>query len=128
MKEAMEPLFIKYNVNLVVSGHDHAYMRTLPMAFGKPDPSGSSPVYLTVGAGGNREGHIKGFRHRHPEVWVAKRDRWEYGYANLQIANITHALLEWVRDGTTSDGIHDRVWLINQHVNLAVASKVISIQ
>jgi hypothetical protein len=37
-------------------------------------------------------------------------------------------LLEWVRDGTTSDGIHDRVWLINQHVNLAVASKVISIQ
>jgi hypothetical protein len=29
MQQAMEPLFVHHNVNLVVSGHCHAYMRTM---------------------------------------------------------------------------------------------------
>jgi acid phosphatase type 7 len=57
MKQAMEPLFIQYGVNLVLCGHDHAYMRTYSMAYGQVDPSGKSPIYLTLGTGGNREHH-----------------------------------------------------------------------
>jgi len=116
MKESMEPLLVKYGVNLVVSGHDHAYMRTKSLAYGKVDPTGRSPIYLTVGAGGNREQHSRSYKNEsHPEPWVAKRDRYEYGYGNLVVANATHARFKWVRDGTTTVGIQDDVWLENPH-------------
>ena len=116
MKEAMEPLFIQYKVNLIVSGHDHAYLRTKSLAYGKVDDTKESPVYVTVGAGGNHEGHAGGYRNDVPESWVSKRDIKEYGFGQAHFANATHALWTWVRDGTTTEGIHDRVWLVNPHV------------
>ena len=114
MLESMEPLFVKYHVNIVVSGHDHAYMRTHSMIGNKLDVFGNGPIYFTLGAGGNREEHSKGYIHRKPEPWVAKRDNYEYGFGNLFLANQTHAHFSWVRDGTTERGIQDDVWLKNQ--------------
>lgn len=114
MLESMEPLFVQYQVNLIVSGHDHAFMRTHPMVGSQRDPSKKGPVYLTLGAGGNREQHSKGYIHDIPEDWVAKRDDTEYGYGHLFVANRTHAHFNWVRDGTTQDGTRDSVWLENQ--------------
>jgi acid phosphatase type 7 len=114
MLESMEPLFVKYHVNLVLSGHDHAFLRTHPMVGGKLDLSGKGPVYLTLGAGGNREGHPEGYINDVPESWVAKRDNYEYGYGNLFVANATHAHFTWVRDGTTTQGVQDDVWFMNQ--------------
>ena len=113
MFQTMEPLFVEYQVNIVVSGHDHAYLRTLPMKGMEIDDKG--PIYLTLGAGGNREQHSKGYIHPEPEEWVVKRDIWEYGFGHLQIPNATHALLTWVRDGTTTEGVRDAVWLQNQY-------------
>ena len=112
MKEAMEDLFIQYRVNLIISGHDHAYMRTYPMVHGKRDPTG--PIYLTLGAGGNREGHPWGYRQFHPEEWVAKRDMTEYGYGHFHIANKTHALFRWMYDNDKTAGFRDIVWFENQ--------------
>ena len=115
MKEHMEPLFVEYGVNLIVSGHDHAYMRTHPLAFG--NVTKDAPVYLILGAGGNREEHTRGYLHPdQAEPWVAKRDRFEYGYGHLKVPNATHAFFQWVRDGTTDEGIRDRVWFVNPHV------------
>ena len=111
MLQSMEPLFVKYNVNLVLSGHDHAYMRTTPMV--GMDRSDTGPIYLTLGAGGNREEHAHGYIHNTPEDWVVKRDRKEYGYGHLFLANATHAQFHWVRDATTKDGIRDDVWIEN---------------
>ena len=117
MRATMEPLFVKYGVNLVFSGHDHAYLRTHPMAYGKTDPDGKSPIYFIVGAGGNREMHARAYiNETQPEEWVAVRDRFEYGYGNLFVQNATHAYFTWVRDGTTDAGAHDSVWLENKHV------------
>jgi len=113
MKKAMEPLFVQYSVNLVVSGHDHAYMRTHPLAYGQVDPS--APIYLTLGAGGNREQHSEGYRHENPEEWVAARTLNDYGYGHLYIPNATHAMFNWVRDGVSKDGIRDHVWISNTH-------------
>ena len=117
MLESMEPLFVKYHVNLVVSGHDHAYMRTHSMKGLKTvDPTGRSPIYLTLGAGGNREEHSAGYIHPdRQEEWVIKRDISEYGYGHLFLANATHGHFHWVRDGTTDEGIHDDVWFENQY-------------
>lgn len=116
MRKSMEPLFIKYGVNLVFSGHDHAYMRTHHLAYGKTDLNGTSPIYFIVGAGGNREQHSRGYIHNKPEEWVAIRDRFEYGYGSLFVPNATHGYFAWVRDGTTEAGAHDNVWLENKHV------------
>ena len=117
MKKHMEPLFVVYGVNLIVSGHDHAYSRSHPVAFDKRDPSNKAPVYLTVGAGGNREQHSRAYLHpEQPEEWVATRDHSEYGYGNWFIQNATHSHFNWVRDGTTTKGVQDHVWFVNPHV------------
>lgn len=115
MKKSMEPLFVEYGVNVIVSGHDHAYSRSHPLAFDKVD-NDKGVIYLTVGAGGNREQHTRAYLHPEPEEWVAKRDHFEYGYGNLYMENATHAHYNWVRDGTTDEGVQDHVWLTNIHV------------
>ena len=79
------------------------------------DPSEKGPIYLTLGAGGNREQHPPAYIHPEPEDWVVKRDRFEYGYGKLTVKNTTHAHFQWVRDGTTSKGVQDDVWLSNQY-------------
>ena len=63
LREAWVPLFDRYQVDLVISGHVHAYERTNPMRAGQPTrqaPSGDTvnPVtdgttYICVGGGGN---------------------------------------------------------------------------
>lgn len=112
MKEAMEPLFVEYGVNVVFSGHDHAYMRSHPMVDGKVKKEG--PMYVIVGAGGNREGHSD-YLHKHPEKWVAVRDVKEYGYGHFHAYNATHAHFHWVRDGNHKHGVKDHVWIENTH-------------
>ena len=114
MRESMEPLFNQYGVNLVVSGHDHAYMRSQPMADGKVDPTGAAPTYVIVGAGGNREGHSN-YAHKHAEDWVDVRDKKEYGYGHFHAYNATHAHWHWIRDGNHKHGVKDHVWIENHH-------------
>lgn len=43
IREVLEPLFLKYNVSVVLTGHDHFYERTVPQ---------QGIVYFVVGAGG----------------------------------------------------------------------------
>ena len=43
LKRAIEPLFIRYNVSVVMSGHDHTYERTKPQ---------QGIVYFVAGSGG----------------------------------------------------------------------------
>jgi 3',5'-cyclic AMP phosphodiesterase CpdA len=50
LREVLEPLFLKYNVSVVFTGHDHFYERTKPQ---------KGIVYFVVGAGGKlRKGNI----------------------------------------------------------------------
>jgi len=113
MQQAMEPLFIQYNVNLIISGHCHAYMRTHALAYNQVDQNG--PIYIIVGAGGNREGHTSGYQHDTPEEWVVKRDHEEFGYGRLHFRNSTYAHWSWVRDGTTPNAVRDDAWIVNRH-------------
>jgi 3',5'-cyclic AMP phosphodiesterase CpdA len=45
VKEELEPLFVKYGVNLVFGGHDHVYERTVPIR---------GVTYVVSGGGGRR--------------------------------------------------------------------------
>ena len=50
LREVLEPLFLKYNVSVVLTGHDHFYERTKPQ---------KGIVYFVVGSGGQlRAGNI----------------------------------------------------------------------
>ena len=50
IRTALEPLFLKYNVSVVLTGHDHFYERTKPQ---------KGIVYFVVGSGGQlRKGNI----------------------------------------------------------------------
>jgi Calcineurin-like phosphoesterase. len=50
LREVLEPLFIKYNVSVVLTGHDHFYERVKPQ---------KGIVYFVVGSGGQlRKGNI----------------------------------------------------------------------
>jgi len=50
LREVLEPLFVKYNVSVVLSGHDHFYERIKPQ---------SGIVYFVAGSGGQlRKGNI----------------------------------------------------------------------
>ncbi|KAM7253315.1 hypothetical protein ACFE04_025933 [Oxalis oulophora] len=53
MRVAMEELLYQYGVDLVFSGHVHAYERSNRVYNYTLDPCG--PVYITIGDGGNRE-------------------------------------------------------------------------
>jgi calcineurin-like phosphoesterase family protein len=50
LREVLEPLFVKYNVSVVLNGHDHFYERVKPQ---------KGIVYFVVGSGGElRKGNI----------------------------------------------------------------------
>jgi hypothetical protein len=50
-REALEPLFVKYNVSVVFTGHDHIYERTKPQ---------QGIVYFVTGSGGKlRRGNLE---------------------------------------------------------------------
>lgn len=107
-----EPLFVRHRVNLVVSGHVHAYMRTKPVKFGQVHPEG--PVYMIVGSSGYQASG-RAFASATPEDFVAARDETRFGYGVLHIYNATTAAWEWQTNGIqVRDG--NRVFESNQTV------------
>ena len=52
VRDAIVPILEKHHVPVALSGHEHSYQRTLPMAGGEVVDSGKGTVYLTTGGGG----------------------------------------------------------------------------
>ncbi len=82
MRREFTPLFEKYGVDLVLTGHDHHYERMYPMQGNGVAPSGSrSPTYLVVGSGG---AELRPFDNDKPS-WTALRNDSEYGYLDVTV-------------------------------------------
>ena len=126
----LRELFQLHGVNLVVSGHDHAYSRSYPLdTNGNVKKNGKAPIFWTLGAGGNWEGH-SAYRNAQAEDWVAVRNNIEYGFGLFFAPNRTHAQLQWIRDednggddgnsvvptpGNSSLVVRDTVWIENYY-------------
>lgn len=95
MLEAMEPLFLRFRVNFVVSGHAHGYSRSRGVARGRLREE--APVHITVGEGGCREGHSK-YRFPDPEPWVVTRDNTEFGFGTMDFVNATTVRWRWIHN------------------------------
>ena len=117
MRKVYEPLFNRYHVNIVFSGHVHSYERTHAIYSGKvviPTSTNEElqkkqedgTVYITVGDGGNREGLAIGFFDDKPE-WSAVRER-KYGFGELEI---TPKYASWIWTCDEDPNYHDKVVL-----------------
>lgn len=85
LTNALEDLFHKYKVDLVLQGHVHNYERSLPQYRGKFNSSytnPNAPVYVVNGAGGNREG-TNGFSGPNPAGWPFRLADWGYGIITI---------------------------------------------
>ncbi len=47
------PILERYNVQLVLNGHEHSYQRSFPLRGGTQVPAGTGTVYVTTGGGGH---------------------------------------------------------------------------
>jgi len=97
MRVSMESLIYEHGVDAVISGHVHAYERSVPTFDNEPDPCG--PVHLNIGDGGNREG--LDFDYFTQPDWSAFREP-SYGAGMLHLVNATHATFTWNRN---QDGV-----------------------
>ena len=91
-KEHMEPLWVKHHVNVIFTGHIHAYQRTFNVAMDKVTKKG--PVHITIGAGGRA--CDAPYKTENQEEWLAKRDASFHGYGRFSIFNHTHAEWKWI--------------------------------
>ena len=96
MRLTYEPLLLKYGVDVVLSGHVHAYERSDARGIYDAQPNQCGPVYLNLGDGGNREGGEAAWVAPHPP-WSAFRES-SFGVGALDIVNATHASYAWHRD------------------------------
>lgn len=78
LREALEPLFLRYGVDLVLTGHEHHYERSRPLREGTVVKAGCGPVYMIIGGGGAS----RFARSVAPDVHTARVSR-EYHYVDL---------------------------------------------
>eukprot|EP00428_Durinskia_dybowskii_P067947 CAMPEP_0170369172 /NCGR_PEP_ID=MMETSP0117_2-20130122/7843_1 /TAXON_ID=400756 /ORGANISM="Durinskia baltica, Strain CSIRO CS-38" /LENGTH=459 /DNA_ID=CAMNT_0010623877 /DNA_START=1 /DNA_END=1380 /DNA_ORIENTATION=+ len=89
MQKAVEDVLNQYKVDLVFSGHVHAYERSCQVYQYECTPG--APYYITIGDGGNLEGLA--------ETWLEPQPAWSsfrqasYGFGELRVVNSTS--MEW---------------------------------
>jgi Calcineurin-like phosphoesterase/Purple acid Phosphatase, N-terminal domain len=97
VRQVFVPLFERYNVELVLNGHEHDYERTIPWKQGT-DPSSRPVVYIVTGGGG-------------AELYPAARAAWTAYSASVHhylraSATGTQITIEAVGiDGVVFDGV-----------------------
>ena len=91
MQQAIEDTLFEYKVDIVLSGHVHAYERSCSLYQYKCQDG--APYYITIGDGGNKEGLATGWIEPQPE-WSLYRQA-SYGFGKLRVMNATHALWSW---------------------------------
>ena len=98
-REALEPLFCKYGVDMYLSGHVHSYERTYPVCHGyytaKNYSDAQAPTHVMVGSGG--AGLTHHWKRGPPPAWSAKRII-DYG-VGLVTANATALRFRFARTG-----------------------------
>jgi acid phosphatase type 7 len=100
MRREFGPIFEKYGVDLVLTGHDHDYERSKPMLGDGVAPSGKQGItYLVVGGGG---ASLRAFATPRPS-WSVVRDDAAHGFLDVTVdeGTLTAKLV------TTTGGVLD---------------------
>ncbi|KAK2446448.1 purple acid phosphatase [Trifolium repens] len=117
-----EKWFVEYKVDVVFSGHVHAYERServsniaynIVNGMCRPINDQSAPVYITIGDGGNLEGLATAMTEPQPS-YSAYREA-SFGHGILDIKNRTHAYFGWNRNQDGYAVESDSIWLHNRY-------------
>jgi hypothetical protein len=95
MRDSMEPLLYKHQVNMVIAGHVHAYERSWPVY--KNETVSDGIVYIVIGDGGNREGHASTYSDPQPS-WSAYRNGTQYGHGEISLWDQNKMTWRWMRN------------------------------
>ncbi|CAM8911647.1 unnamed protein product [Rhodiola kirilowii] len=124
MRVMFEPWFVQYKVDVVISGHVHAYERSERVSNIKynvvnglcqPTKDNDAPVYITIGDGGNLEGLATNMTEPQP-AYSAYREA-SFGHGIFDIKNKTHAHFSWHRNQDGAAVEADHLWFYNRHWN-----------
>lgn len=108
MKAEFEDLLRTHGVDIVFSGHVHAYERSHPVYQNALDPCAAT--YIGIGDGGNHEGLAEDYLPQ--PSWSAWREP-SFGHGLLQFFNATHAQWRWVRNqDLPTDDPGDEHWIV----------------
>ena len=103
-KDVFEPIFLNYSVDLVLSGHIHAYQRNQPMFNYQVDPNGlqnpRAPWYITNGAAGHYDG-LDVLQRPFTNYTAFAQDE-TYGWSRLTFHNCSHLTHEFVVSANNS--------------------------
>ena len=103
-KDVFEPIFLNYSVDLVLSGHIHAYQRNQPMFNYQVDPNGlqnpRAPWYITNGAAGHYDG-LDVLQRPFTNYTAFAQDEI-YGWSRLTFHNCSHLTHEFVVSANNS--------------------------
>ena len=102
MRQAYEPIFFDFGVDVVLSGHVHAYERSDARGVYDFDVDDCGPVYVNLGDGGNRENTYTRWEDP-PPAWTAFRES-SFGVGHLSILGATRAAYAWRRDACGDPG------------------------
>ncbi|CAK4668502.1 unnamed protein product [Aphanomyces euteiches] len=121
LQKAFEPHFLRHKVDVVISGHQHAYERHFPIAESKPHLEGVSldrsryrsptaPVYIVSGSCGSTDGH-EPYVDVAAQTWNVLYDNVHYGISTLR-ANRT--ALEWAFVHSVDGATIDHFTIVNE--------------
>ncbi|KAK3661287.1 hypothetical protein LTR56_000410 [Elasticomyces elasticus] len=114
-KDVFEPIFLDYSVDLVLSGHIHAYERNAPMFNNTADPKELNnpiyPWYITNGAAGHYDG-LDALTRPFQNYSRYAQDS-AYGWSRLTFHNTTHLTQDFIVSANNS--VLDSATLYKQH-------------
>jgi len=108
MREHMEELIHQHGVDIVFSGHVHAYERT--GAIHRNETACDGTYYITIGDGGNKEGPYCPWEADYE--WSLRKEN-SFGWGLFDIVNATHAQWMWHRNQDGERVSADHVWIPN---------------
>lgn len=117
IQRAVEAVLYAGGVDLVLSGHVHAYERSCRVYNFSCMTDGTAPVYITIGDGGNKEGLVKNWTQPQP-AWSLYRQA-SFGHGELTAVNATALHWMWSQNPSLTPAAVDEVWLIKGAVGQA---------
>ena len=108
MQKAIEDILYEAKVDLVFSGHVHAYERSCQVY--QYECVNGAPHYITIGDGGNAEGLATSWIEPQPD-WSMFRQS-SYGHGELTAFNATHMYWAWNQNADLEPIGLDSFWFV----------------
>ena len=117
LRNELQPIFDIYNVNFVISGHKHAYERSVPLTYNSVENNSAKciyekydgQIYITVGTGGHSHSPFT-----EKKSWSVIQNSNDYGFLNMRLLDDSKTLyLEFMsNNGKIVDSV--KIYLDNR--------------